>query len=158
MVYGSPRNPILTSVCISLEIVFFSAIPQISSIPGTSSSHRLESYPRHSLWGSCSSAKLQSVYSTDPADWAKFDQSPVSATIHLYWHSKILEDFPFYFIRKIRFQYANNNTFFVNVYVSIAIRKCVICAEMYQLVNLFKMPAQWILIHDGVAFEYYPSH
>ena len=46
-------------------------IPQISSIAGTSPSDCLVSYRGHSLWGgSYPSAKVQSVYSIAPADWA----------------------------------------------------------------------------------------
>ena len=48
-------------------------IPQSSSIAGTSPSDCLVSYPGHSLGGgSYPSAEVQSVYSTAPADWAKF--------------------------------------------------------------------------------------
>ena len=45
-------------------------IPQSSSISGTSQSDCLESYPRYSLGGDLTSAEMQSVYSTVPADWA----------------------------------------------------------------------------------------
>ena len=44
-------------------------IPQSSSITGTLPSDCLVSYPGHSLWGSNPSTKVQSVYSTAPADW-----------------------------------------------------------------------------------------
>ena len=46
-------------------------IPQSSSTAGTSPSDCLVSYPGHSLVGSYSSAEVQSVYSTAPAEWAK---------------------------------------------------------------------------------------
>ena len=47
-------------------------IPQSPSIPGTSPSDCLVSYPGHSGWGgSYPSAEMQSVYSTAPADRAK---------------------------------------------------------------------------------------
>ena len=45
-------------------------IPQSSSTARTSPSDCLVSYPGHSLGGSYPSAKVQSVYSTAPADWA----------------------------------------------------------------------------------------
>ena len=45
-------------------------IPQSSSFTGTSPSDCLVSYPGHSLVGSYSSAEVQLVYSTAPADWA----------------------------------------------------------------------------------------
>ena len=46
-------------------------IPQISSITGSFSLDYLVSYPRHMLVGGFySSAEIQSVYSTAPADWA----------------------------------------------------------------------------------------
>ena len=44
-------------------------IPQSSSITGTSPSDCLVSYSGHSLEGSYTSAEVQSVYSTAPADW-----------------------------------------------------------------------------------------
>ena len=44
--------------------------PQSSSIIGTSASDCLVSYLGHSLWGSSSSAEVQSVYSTATIDWA----------------------------------------------------------------------------------------
>ena len=46
-------------------------IPQSLSIIGTSPSDCLVSYLGYSLQGSYSSAKLQLVYSTPPAVWAK---------------------------------------------------------------------------------------
>ena len=46
-------------------------IPQSLSITGTSPSDCLVSYPGHSLVGrSYTSAEMQSMYSTVPADWA----------------------------------------------------------------------------------------
>ena len=47
-------------------------IPQSPSITRTSQSDCLVSYPGHSfgMGGSFSSAEVQSVYSTAPADWA----------------------------------------------------------------------------------------
>ena len=45
-------------------------IPQGPSITGTSPSDCLVSYPGHSSGGSYPSAEVQSVYFTDPADWA----------------------------------------------------------------------------------------
>ena len=48
-------------------------IPQNSSITGTSPLDCLVSYPGHSLGGgSYPFAELQSVYSTAPADWARW--------------------------------------------------------------------------------------
>ena len=47
-------------------------IPQSSSLTGTSASDSLVSYLGHSLWGSYSSAEMQSVYSTAPVDWATY--------------------------------------------------------------------------------------
>ena len=44
-------------------------IPHKSSITGTSPLDCLVSYPGHSLGESYSSAEMQSVYSTAPADW-----------------------------------------------------------------------------------------
>ena len=51
-------------------------IPQRSSTTEASQSDCLMSYPEHSLGESYSSAEMQSVYSTAPADWAsvKFDK------------------------------------------------------------------------------------
>ena len=46
------------------------SIPLSSSINGASPSDYLVSYPRHSLRESYSSAKMQSVYSTAPANLA----------------------------------------------------------------------------------------
>ena len=46
-------------------------ILQSSSIPGTSPSDCLVSYPGHSLGKSYSSAEMQSMYSAAPADLAK---------------------------------------------------------------------------------------
>ena len=46
-------------------------IPQSSSITGASPSDCLVSYPGHSLRKSYPSVEMQSVYSTDPADWPK---------------------------------------------------------------------------------------
>ena len=46
-------------------------IAQNSSITGTSPSDCLESYLGYSLGKSYPSVEVQSVYSTDPADWAK---------------------------------------------------------------------------------------
>ena len=46
-------------------------IPQSSSITGTSPSDCLVSYLEHSLWRYYSSAQVNLVYSTAPADWAK---------------------------------------------------------------------------------------
>ena len=47
------------------------SFPESYSITEASSSDRLVSYPGHSLgWGSYPSAKVQTVYSTAPADWA----------------------------------------------------------------------------------------
>ena len=51
------------------ERVFY--IPQSSSITGTLPSDFLISYPGHLLGWSYTSAEVQSVYSTAPADWAK---------------------------------------------------------------------------------------
>ena len=45
-------------------------IPQSSCITGTSPSDCLVSYPGHSFGVFYSSAEVQSVYSTAPADWA----------------------------------------------------------------------------------------
>ena len=45
-------------------------IPQSSGITRTSSSDCLVSYPGHSLGESYPSAEKQSVYSTDPTEWA----------------------------------------------------------------------------------------
>ena len=47
-------------------------ISQSSSIAGTSPSDCSVSYLGHSLGGSYPSAEKQSLYSTAPADWAKF--------------------------------------------------------------------------------------
>ena len=47
-------------------------IPQSSNITGTSQSDCLVSYPGHSLRGFYPSAEVQSVYSTDPANWQVF--------------------------------------------------------------------------------------
>ena len=47
-------------------------IPQISSIPGTSPSDCLVTYPGHSLgMGDYPFAEMQLVYSTAPANWAR---------------------------------------------------------------------------------------
>ena len=46
-------------------------IPQSSSITGTSTTNCLVSYPGYSLGESYLSAEKQSVYFTDPANWAK---------------------------------------------------------------------------------------
>ena len=46
-------------------------IPQSASITGTSPSGFLVLYPGHSLAGSYTTAEVQSVYSTAPADWEK---------------------------------------------------------------------------------------
>ena len=47
-------------------------IPQSPSITGTSSSDCLVSYIQEIReWGVLPSAEVQSVYSTDPADWGK---------------------------------------------------------------------------------------
>ena len=55
-----------------MAIKGYSAFPQSTSITGTSPSDCLELYPGHSLGGgSYSSAVVQSVYSTAPADWEK---------------------------------------------------------------------------------------
>ena len=45
-------------------------IPQSSSITGILSSDCLVPYPRHSLGELHTSAEMQSVYSTGPANWA----------------------------------------------------------------------------------------
>ena len=44
-------------------------IPQSSRITGASTSDRLVSYSGHALEESCSSAEMQSVYPTKPANW-----------------------------------------------------------------------------------------
>ena len=48
----------------------YSALPQGSSITGNSSSDCLVSYQDIRWSGSYSSAEMQSMYSTAPADWA----------------------------------------------------------------------------------------
>ena len=53
-------------------------IPQSSSITGSSSSACLVSYPGHSLGvRSYPTAEKQSVYSTDPPDWARLEESEI---------------------------------------------------------------------------------
>ena len=59
-------------------------IPQSSSTAGTSPSDCLVSYPGHSLGGYYPSAEKQSVYSTDPADWAMVDIRLVYIYIYIY--------------------------------------------------------------------------
>ena len=55
-------------------------IPQSSSIPGTSLSHCLVSYPK---WGSYLSAEEQTVYSTAPADWTRSRKKSMMITTYV---------------------------------------------------------------------------
>ena len=48
-------------------------IPSNSSITWTSPSDCFVTYPRHLLWGSYPSVEVQSVYSTAPVKWARFE-------------------------------------------------------------------------------------
>ena len=58
-------------------------IPQISSNAGSSPSDCFVSYPGHLLAGSYPSAGVQSVYSTAPADWAKWKLIPIFIFLQL---------------------------------------------------------------------------
>ena len=58
-------------------------IPQITSITENSPSDCLVLLPWYSLrWGACTSAEVQSVYSTAPADWATIKFSVRIVFVH----------------------------------------------------------------------------
>ena len=71
-------------------------IPQGPSITGTSPSDCFVSYPGHSLGGgSYPSAEMQSVYSTAPADWARFHQDikTIKERYHWQWDKRMMADY-----------------------------------------------------------------